>query len=51
MYEKISEEMNSRFGSSDMDAGLVENYLRFRDDSYLSAHETVQIDVLYDRFV
>lgn len=51
MYEKISEEMNSRFGSSDMDAELVENYLRNRDDTYLSAHETVQIDALYDQFL
>ena len=51
MYEAISNIMNQRFGSSDMDADLVENYLVFGDDRLLSAHETVQIEVLLDQFL
>jgi len=51
MYEKIAQTMNDRYGSCDMDAGLVEDYLRYGDDTYISAHEQVQIDALLDQFL
>lgn len=51
MYEKIAHVMNERFGSMDMDAGLVETYLRTGNDSLLSANEVIQIEVLLDKFL
>jgi len=51
MYEKIAEVMNTQYGSSDMDAGLVENYIRYGDDALLSGDETIQIENLLDKFL
>ena len=51
MYDRIAREMNEHNGSSDMDAGLVEKYLRYGDDALLGANETLQIDILLDKFL
>lgn len=51
MYDKIAQTMNREFGASDMDAGLVENFLRYGKTDYISADEQIQIEVLLERYI
>jgi hypothetical protein len=51
MFERIAQIMNEKYGASDMDPGLVENYLRNGDSSLISGDEMIQIDVLIDRLL
>lgn len=51
MYDKIAQTMNESFGASDMDAGLVENYLRNGKSDFISADEEILMEVLLERYI
>jgi hypothetical protein len=51
MYDKIAAIMNRDYGASDMDASLVEDYLRHGRTDLISGDEMIQIDVIYERLL
>ncbi len=52
MFDKIAQDMNELYGSSDMDAGLVEAWLRDGDTrGVLSGEECWQIEDLLDKYL
>lgn len=51
MYNKIARTMNEKFGCSDMDANLVQNYLVKGDKSLISEQEVLIMEILMKRYV
>lgn len=51
MYEKIAEVMNRDYGCSDMDAYMVERYLRYGETALISDEEADIMEELLDRFL
>jgi hypothetical protein len=48
MYQKIAAIMNRDYGSVDLSAQDVEDYLRHGDTTFVSEEEQVQIDLLLE---
>jgi hypothetical protein len=51
MYDKIANDMNLYYGSSDITSEDVENYLRYGDVVYISDYEARIIDQLLDKYL
>jgi len=51
MYDKIARVMNRDYGSSDLSAEEVEQYLRHGTKAFISDEEAVLIDELVERYL
>lgn len=51
MYQKIATIMNRDYGSDDLSADDVENYLRHGDMTYITPAEAQQIETLLERYL
>ena len=51
MYDKIATVMNRDYGTSDISAEDVENYLRHGDTSFVDAREAILIEELVERYI